>query len=124
MSTGNASLQAAAEVALEALDMLANACTQENPGLASVFNRVIEETGVTALLTGALGTKLKQQRYYAVTGQVPGDDEDTLLLVGQHADRDKAVEVFRDMLREIRNCEPDEEIFVGAVVSSATPITE
>lgn len=25
-------------------------------------------------------------RYYAVTGRVPGDDEDTLLLVGQHAD--------------------------------------
>ena len=132
-------LQWAAEIALEALDMLANACTDQHPGLAAVFNRVVEETGVTALLTAALDAKRMPPsevaapgpeqteavtRYYAVTGQVPGDDEDTLLLVGQHADRDKAVEVFRDMLREIRNCEPDEEIFVGAVVSSATPITE
>lgn len=66
----------------------------------------------------------KDERYYAVTGRVPGDDEDTLLLVGQHADRHKAVEVFQSMLREIRDCAPDDEIFVGAVVSSEAPITE
>lgn len=66
-------------------------------------------------------------RYYAVTGRICGDEEDTLLLVTA-AEHDEAVEAFKTELRAIRNMDPedqnDAEIFIGAVVWSQTPIFE
>lgn len=47
-------MRGAAALAMTALDMMANECTAANPGLALVFNRVIEETGATAALSQAL----------------------------------------------------------------------
>lgn len=66
-------------------------------------------------------------RYYAVTGRICGDEEDTLLLVTA-TEHEKAVEAFKTELRAIRNVDPedqdDAEIFIGAVVWSASPIHE
>ncbi|MBD9406275.1 hypothetical protein IB236_13080 [Acidovorax sp. ACV02] len=67
------------------------------------------------------------QRHYAVTGRLRGDDEDTLLLLTAE-NHDQAAEGFKTELRAIRNVDPDDpysaEIFIGAVVWSATPIQE
>lgn len=68
-------------------------------------------------------------RYYAVTGRICGDEEDTLLLV-TGANHEEAVEAFKAELRAIRNVDaedqetPENEIFIGAVVWSQTPIFE
>lgn len=68
-------------------------------------------------------------RYYAVTGRICGDEEDTLLLVTA-TEHEEAVEAFKTELRAIRNVdaedqnEPGNEIFIGAVVWSQTPIFE
>lgn len=69
------------------------------------------------------------QRHYAVTGRLCGDEEDTLLLVTAE-NHDQAAEAFKDELRTIRNVDateqdsPHNEVFIGAVVWSATPIHE
>lgn len=68
-------------------------------------------------------------RHYAVTGRVGGDYEDTLILL-EASDRDEAVEKFKDELRDIRDVDPEDvddpwnEVFINAVVWSATPIFE
>lgn len=66
-------------------------------------------------------------RYYAVTGRICGDEEDTLLLVTA-TEHEEAVEAFKAELRAIRNVDinyqPGLEIFIGAVVWSQTPIFE
>lgn len=66
-------------------------------------------------------------RYYAVTGRICGDEEDTLLLV-TGTTHEEAVEAFKVELRAIRNVDAEDEegieIFIGAVVWSATPIFE
>lgn len=60
-----------------------------------------------------------------MTGRISGDDEDTLLLLTAE-NHDQAAEGFKAELRAIRNVDPedqdDTEIFIGAVVWSATPI--
>ena len=63
------------------------------------------------------------RRYYAVTGRISGDDEDTLLLVCG-ASHDEATAEFKAELRAIRNVDDENEIeiHIGAVVWSATPI--
>lgn len=66
-------------------------------------------------------------RYYAVTGRISGDDEDTLLLVNG-TDHENAVREFKAELRDIRNVSPEDtdlpayEIYIGAVAWSNTPI--
>lgn len=68
-------------------------------------------------------------RHYAVTGRIDGDDEDTLILL-EAGDRDEAIEKYRAELREISNInqadadKPWNEIYINAVVWSATPIFE
>lgn len=68
-------------------------------------------------------------KFYAVTGRIVGDDEDTLLLV-QAENNEQATEAFKAELRAIRNVaaedydSPDYEIYIGAMVWSKTPIYE
>lgn len=68
-------------------------------------------------------------RHYAVTGRVLGDEEDTVILL-EASDRDEAVEKFKAELRDIRDVDPEDvddpwnEVFINAVVWSATPIFE
>lgn len=68
-------------------------------------------------------------RHYAVTGRITGDEEDTLLLVDA-VDHESAVQAFKAELQSIRNVAaedvnlPEYEIYIGAVVWSATPIFE
>ena len=68
-------------------------------------------------------------RHYAVTGRIDGDDEDTLILL-EASDRDEAIEKYKAELREISNVDPEyadepgNEIYINAVVWSATPIFE
>lgn len=68
-------------------------------------------------------------RHYAVTGRVLGDEEDTMILL-EASDRDEAVEKFKAELRDIRDVDPEDvddpwnEVFINAVVWSATPIFE
>lgn len=82
--------------------------TQEGTAQANAFMTENANTGVLA-----------------VTGRISGDDEDTLLLLTAE-NHDQAAEGFKAELRAIRNVDPedqdDTEIFIGAVVWSATPI--
>lgn len=66
-------------------------------------------------------------KYYAVTGRICGDDEDTLHLVGWHEDREDAVATFRTIMsstRAISGVDDIGEIFIGAVVCSDREIHE
>jgi len=73
-------------------------------------------------------------KYYAVTGRIPGDDEDTTLLLGQCASRGVARIKFQDELVRDQRLTPTEVdhlmqehdciCFINAVLSSDTPISE
>ena len=71
----------------------------------------------------------RMTRHYAITGRADGDDEDTLILL-EASDRDEAIEKYKAELRAIREVDPEDvdapwnEIYINAVVWSATPIFE
>lgn len=72
-------------------------------------------------------------KHYAVTGRIPGDDEDTLLCVGRHPDNRSALVNFIDEIwalarlsevdRENLRSEFGTDVFINSIVSSETPIT-
>lgn len=72
-------------------------------------------------------------KYYAVSGRIPGDDEDTMLCVGQHPNNGSAIASFMDEMRALYSLTPqdseimrksyDTDVFINSIVSSDTPIT-
>ena len=75
--------------------------------------------------------------FYAVTGRIPGDDDDTLMSVGQHASRDEAIAAFVAQMLADNDMDEmsDEEIaefekahgsrvFVNQVMQSSAPIVD
>lgn len=127
-------LEARQQANLRRLAACWNACEgistealETGPGMLAAFQReqdradIAERTLEQAHPTG--------QRHYAVTGRLCGDEEDTLLLV-TGANHEEAMEAFKAELRAIRNVDaedqeaPENEIFIGAVVWSQTPIFE
>ena len=69
-------------------------------------------------------------KYYVITGRVPGDHDDTVLDVGQHANGLHAFEAFRELMHDATDDEAREDIrkehgtdiFVNAIISSDTPM--
>lgn len=72
--------------------------------------------------------------YYAVTGRIPGDDEDTCLAFGPCKNRDQAIQVFKVRMifddkgltsEDCRALEAEHgtAVFVNAILCSASPIT-
>jgi len=73
-------------------------------------------------------------KYYAVTGRIPGDDEDTVLCVGQHPDKGSAIDSFTAELLEL-GCIDEEHtenlrqeygtsVFINSIVSSDSRIED
>lgn len=71
----------------------------------------------------------RMTRHYAVTGRIAGDDEDTMILL-EASSHEEAAEEYKAELRAIRAVgqedvdDPWNEIYINAVVWSATPIFE
>ena len=79
-----------------------------------------------------LDTKAGMSNYYAITGRVHGWDEDSVW-VGQAADRYAAISMAKDYFWSLDGAsEKDREeatihgegVYINAVLTSATPITE
>jgi hypothetical protein len=92
-----------------------------------------EAVAMIRQLVAALGVCSGNEQYYAVTGRIPGDDEDSIYVV-RAVSRGTAIDAFEEALweyeldREARQEELEREVgrhtFINSVVVSDTPIKE
>ncbi len=89
-----------------------------------------KDASVDAIATAVKPAAREGMRYYAVTGRIPGDDEDAMMLF-QADDRDHAIEQFTDAMWSGRGDDDDRaymegahgtDTFINSICVSDTPI--
>lgn len=95
------------------------------------FDKVVEETGITARVTEAKNAA----PWWAISGRIPGDDEDACFIV-QTKSREEAEAAFSEMMFA-NSLDPEEArakgiaqsgsplgVYINSAVVSRTPIVE